>query len=276
MASEAIVKAIDDATAEIERVLEKCAPAALAQMPAMRQAVTLAGGVQALRKALSDELVGRVFMPLQGSPLGFLTDKDQNGGYPIATVRDCLIEGMIRGLQPVNNEINIISGRMYAAKNGVRRLVMHWPGLTDLRITPGVPQMAGDRGALIAMRATWKLNGTPMELYRGQTKSADGVIEDSRIAVRVNSGMGPDAIIGKAERKIFKAIHEILTNGTTTLEDGEAIDTVGETVTAETPRAEASPPPAPPEQDGRRIRIGKKEEPQPSREPGVGPNGEPT
>lgn len=256
MATEAIVNAIDDATTEIDQALTKCNAAALAELPALKKAVTLAAGVSQLRKVLTDNLVEKVFVPLMGTPLGFCTDRDDKSKpeYPLAVIRDCMIEGMIRGLQPVNNEINIISGRCYATKNGLRRLVSTWPGLTDLAVTPGVPVMAGEKGAVIAMRATWRLHGQPMELVRSCRKNADGEVEDNRIAVRVNAGMGADAIIGKAERKLFKAIYDLISGSTLTLIDGEAesIDTIGEAVAAS---SEPTPAPAPPAQDGKRISL---------------------
>jgi hypothetical protein len=261
-----IATAIEEATPRIEAALVKCNATELASLPTLSKAVRLAAGINELRKALTSEIMERVIMPLQGSPLGFVTDKDKDGGYPPEVVRDCMIEGMIRGLQPVNNEINIISGRCYAAKNGMKRLVTTFPGLTDLRITPGVPTLAGDKGAVISMRATWNLNGQPMEIYRGIQKDKDGVVtDDTRIAVRVNSGMGPDAIIGKAERKIFKAIYELVSGAS--IPEGDEIDTVGEVV-----QAGPTPPPAPPEQDGRRIKLGgngKAKNPDPPQEPAM-------
>lgn len=255
-----MVKAIDDATAQINEALAKCSSTVLAELPALKQAVTLAAGMQHLRKALTDEIVDKVFMPLQGSPLGFITDKDKDGGYPREIVRECLIEALIKGAQPVNNEFNIIAARCYIAKNGLKRLVQTWPGLSALAISPGVPQMAGDKGALIAMRATWLLNGKAMELYRGQVKDSDGVVDDTRIAVRVNAGMGPDAIIGKAERKLYKAIYELLTGGAVSIEDNDAIDAAGESVPA------SPTPPAPAATPGAQAPEGKA--PAPKREPG--------
>ena len=255
-----MVKAIDDATTQINEALAKCNATALAQLPALKQAVTLAAGVQHLRKALTDEIMDKVFMPLQGSPLGFVTDKDKDGGYSREIVRECVLEAMIKGAQPVNNEFNIIASRCYIAKNGVKRMVQSWPGLSGLAVTPGVPVMAGDKGAVIAMRATWLLNGKHMELYRGATKDKDGVVEDNRICVRVNGGMGPDAIIGKAERKLYKAIYELLTNGALTIDDddNDAINTTGEDVPA-------SQPPAPtPPAAGARAQEGKAPQSEPA------------
>jgi len=246
--SQAIV-AIEKATTDIEAVLATCNTQALAHMPALRQAVTLATGVKQLRDALTQPIVEQVFLPLQGTPLGFVTDKDQGGGYGWQVVRDCMIEAMVHGLRPVGNEVNIIAGRMYAAKNGVLRLVMEWPGVTDVRITPGVPALMGDKGALVPIRIDMKVKGAPLSIVRECTKNGDGTLNDTRIPIRVNSGMGADAIIGKATRKILKAALDVLSGCTLTLNDGEALDTTGEVVTD-------APSPAPPEQDGKRIKLG--------------------
>jgi hypothetical protein len=244
--------AIEKATADIDAVLAQCNTHALKELPALRQAVVLAAGVTQLRNILSKEIVERVFMPLQGTPLGFVTDKDTSGGYSWEVVRDCMIEAMIAGFRPVGNEINIISGRVYGAKAGYERKVREYPRLTDLRLSPGVPQTSGDRGALVPFRASWKLDGNPMEIVRDVAKDADGITRDSRIAVRVNAGMGADAIIGKATRKMLKAIYDMISGSTWTLQDGEieAIDTHGVAI-------EPTPPPAAPEQDGKRIKMGK-------------------
>lgn len=244
------VSAIEKATAEIEKALETCNVMALREMPALTQAVTLATGINSLRKLMTEDMVKQVFMPLQGSALGFVTDKDRDGGYPPAVVRDVMIEAMIHGLRPVGNEINVIAGRMYAAQNGFARLVAEYPGLTDLVLTPGVPSHAGDKGALVPYRASWRLNGKAQELVREYRKREDGTVDDTRIAVRVNAGMGADAVIGKAKRKFLKQIYETITGSKLNIAEGEVVDTVGDVM------SEPTEPPAPPEQDGRRIKMG--------------------
>src|SRR3989304_2752859 len=125
--------------------------------------------------------------------LAFLTDKDDppkewkggpaeqkrewKPGYPIAVVRDVVIETLINGLRPVNNEINIISRRMYAAKNGVLRKLVEIPGLTDLVITPSAPAYGSDKqDARVAVHANWKLDGVPMAMIRDIEKRADGTM----------------------------------------------------------------------------------------------------
>jgi hypothetical protein len=71
--------------------------------------------------------------------------------------------------------------------------VISYPGLTDFKETFGIPKMSGDKGAIVVAKATWKLNGTKDALER-------------EFAIRVNSQMGVDAIIGKSQRKLYAAV----------------------------------------------------------------------
>jgi len=225
----------------IEEAISKCSPSSLVDLPSLSQAVSLAKGIRTLRETLSSALMAHVFMPLQGSPLGFLADKV----YDESTVKECLIQALIMGLRPINNEFNIIGGKAYAAKNGLERIVRSWPGLSALTIDLSVPQMAGDKGAMVAVRASWLLNGKRCEYSRQQSKTEDGEMFDNRIAVRVNSGMGADAIHGKAYRKTYKGILDLLSNGALSIDDADAIETVGVAV----PQAQLP--------EGRRMTLGE-------------------
>lgn len=256
--------AIELATSDIESVVRDCNAAKLREMPILAQTVTLATGMQKLRQVLTKELVESVFLPLQGTALGFVTDKDRDGGYPAAVVRDCMVEAMIFGLRPIGNELNIIAGRMYAAKNGLIRLVNEFPGISDVVVTPGAPAQ-NDKEARVSVRASWKLNGVPGSMVRDATKREDGSVCDERFVIRVNSGMGADAIIGKALRKAYKAIYDILVGGRMTMNDGDVTDVPGVELSSE------SRPIAPPERDGQRMHLGNKrreEAPAQTREPG--------
>lgn len=254
MATEQTTTAIERAQTEIDRVLSECNVMALREMPALTQAVTLASGVRALRDLLSDDFMKKHFMPLQGTALGFLTDRDnaKEGPreYGIAVVREVMIEALIHGFMPVGNEINIIAGRCYGAKNGYLRKVGKFPGISDLQITFGVPHQVTD-GALVPCWARWRLDGKTCELRCEYLKNAEGNVSDTRIVVRVNKGMGTDAILGKAERKLLKRIYDRLMGSTLTLSDGDVLDTIGTEV-----QSEPTPAPVPPEQDGRRIKMG--------------------
>ncbi|MGC4017523.1 MAG: hypothetical protein QM755_23860 [Luteolibacter sp.] len=197
------------------------------------QAITTANAIREIRDALTDEIVSTVILPLMNTRLGFRTDRDPNRPtwdrqsrsmnvpepYPLATVRECAIEATLRGLPMVGNCWNIIASNSYVTKEGFWFLIRHRiEGLTDFKVFIGVPKMiraAGDaknakdedaKGAVVPCHATWKVHG-----------QADRV--EREIPIRVNTGMGADAIMGKAERKILAAAHAQITG--TTLGDAE-------------------------------------------------------
>lgn len=169
------------------------------------RATRMSLAIQWLRDALPVEFVTKRILPLQNSPLGFLTDKPQ-GGYPAEVVRDVLIEATLRGFLPVANEFNIIAGRFYAAKNGWWRRLMEWPGLTNLEVETEIVAKFPD-GALVPVRASWLLNGVADGADWTLGKDAEtGEVVDRRIPVRVNQGMIIDAILGKALAKAYRRI----------------------------------------------------------------------
>lgn len=211
-------------TEKVESIIALYKPDAIAHLPAMTQAIVLGQGMRSLRTAMTQKLVEYVFMPLQGSKLGFRTDKDKDGGYPWDIVRDASIEALMRGLRPIGNEFNIIGGNCYTTKEGFERKLEEFPGLSNLLLTPGVPVMK-DGGALVPFEATWRLNGKRDELYAAHVTDKDGVVTDTRIPVRVNSGQIVDAIIGKARRKMLARIWERITG--IKENDGDVVDTVG-------------------------------------------------
>jgi hypothetical protein len=238
-------QAIQKATDDIESVVAQCNVMALREKPALLQAIELAQGVAKLREILPKGIVERYFMPLQGSKLGFVTDKDTSGGYTWEVVREVLIEALLRGFRPVGNELNIIAGQFYGAKNGFERIVREWPGLTNLRIDLGVPHLVADKGALVPCEARWRLDGKAMSV---ECKPPSGEEFDTRIPVKVNGGMGPDAILGKATRKLYARVYQVLTGCASDIVDAE-----GETVTVP---GQSLPAPAEPAKDGQRIKMG--------------------
>jgi hypothetical protein len=210
----------------ITNAVSECNIEAIQDLPHMERTFALANGMQALRNALTEDVVRRVFMPLQGSPLGFRTDKDKDGGYPAGVVRECVMEAMIRGFHPVGNEMNIIAERAYFTKEGFDRKLAEFPGLTDLELFPSVP-LQKEGGALVGYHATWKLNGVKDSLICDVVKVDDQQI-DRRIPVKVNAGMGADAILGKAKRKFLVRIYERVSRVKTP--EGDALDVEGEVV----------------------------------------------
>jgi len=169
----------------------------------MTIAFAQAAGITQLQKAMTKEFMA-VIMPLQGTALGFVTDRDAAGGYPAETVRDCMISALMCGVGVAGNQFNIIAGKMYITLRGVERIVYGWPGIVFKEDPPGVPRVeeAGS-GALVEMSATWTLDGKHDEMRC--VKGTNGQV-DTRICVRVNKGMGTDAILGKARRKFLARV----------------------------------------------------------------------
>lgn len=247
---------------EIDSIVSECGMLALRGQAPLTQALQLAEGIQRMREVLSIPVIEKYFMPLQGSPLGFVTDRDnpkdgQSPGYPAPVVRDAAIEAFIRGFRPIGNEMNIIAGRFYAAKAGFERVVSEFPGLTDLRYELGVPESGPNGTSLVSFDASWKLYGVD-DLLSGRP-AKDGSI-DSRIVVRMNAGMGPDAALGKATRKLFARIYVRLTGCSRDIE-ADPKDYVEASGTSVPTSMSAAP--------GHRMSLRRDSQPEvPEREPG--------
>ena len=174
------------------------------------KAFVIAAGVGAIREAISGEILNDI-LQLANTPLGFKTDrppgaKDRNGNqmkpYPDAVYKDVLTEALIRGLRVIGNEINIIAGNLYVTKEGLRRLIREFPGLRNFDSRIGVPKMVNEVNAVVPCKASWMLDGKPDSI------ECEG---DYAIPIRVNKAMGTDAVIGKAESKLWKRVYEKLT-----------------------------------------------------------------
>jgi len=196
----------------IERVLASHDLTAIRGAGSLRQTLLMAQGINKLRSLLTPEIMQPI-MALQGSALGFRTDKDKDGGYPEPAGKEAVIEGLMRGLRVVGNEFNIISNRAYTTKEGMVRLVAEFPGLTTLRYDLDPPkELQG--GCTVMAHCYWVLDGNPMKL-------------EANIPVRRNAGMGIDAVLGKATRKLLARVYDRLTGSRLTLPDGEVDDAPG-------------------------------------------------
>lgn len=178
--------------------------------------LAVAQSIQDLRAALTPEVM-RPIMGLMNTDLGFLTDRDpkrpaKNGEsvtpYSVEDVRDAIIEAKLRGFHCCGNEFNIISKRFYAAKNGLKRRCETWPGVTNLKILIGLPRNSRDgAGAVVPVVGSWEKDGQKDKI-------------ETEVAVKVNAFMGADAVVGKAERKLYKRIFDRLSGRVTP--DGDA------------------------------------------------------
>jgi len=237
---------VDDKTlATMDDAIEECSLSKLAPLRQFQRTAKLANGMKVLRGGMT----GPLFEDIKGlanTKLGFLTDrppgaKGKDGKqltpYPDHVLRDAIIEGMLRGASIVGNEINVIAGNCYLTKQYFERQLQQWPGLTELRVVEGVPTTSTSAGgALVSMRASWKLNGHPDEMICDKT--VDG---DYRIPVRVNSQMGVDAILGKARRKLYAKVVARISGSTWVAEQAEAD---GDVIDVEAPRLAQDEPQA--------------------------------
>lgn len=161
------------------------------------KAYTTASSIETLQSLLTPQYMAPI-MRLQGNRLGFKTDKDKTGGYPEDTVKNCLIEAVLMGLQPYGNQFNIIAGNTYVTKEGCGEILGKFPGLSYTLIT-GVPRPAVDnKTAVIDVEITWSLNG------KEQTKTIP-------ISVKMDNYTTVDALKGKATRKGRAWLIETLT-----------------------------------------------------------------
>lgn len=192
-----------------------------------KRAFATAEAVYQLKALLTPEVM-KPILHLQNTALGFMTDRKDNG-YPLDVVKDCLIDAVLSGVSPVGNEFNIIAGRTYITKNGMKHKLSGLDGLS-YTLTPGIPKMANDsKGAVVEMAIDWTYSG----------KENHKAIN---FAVRVNAGMGTDAIIGKATRKAAAWLYETVTGQTVNegdvSDDGKVIE-----ATAKESPIETSPEP---------------------------------
>lgn len=162
------------------------------------KAYLIANAAGELKKLLTTEYM-RPIMDLQGNRLGFKTDKDTNGGYTEAVVKNCLIEAVLMGVQPFGNQFNIIAGNAYITKEGFGYLLANYKGLY-YEITPELPRINADKtSAAIVMNIEWGFDGKGTKAKK---------IE---IPVKMNSFMGTDAVIGKATRKARAWLYNTIT-----------------------------------------------------------------
>jgi hypothetical protein len=160
--------------------------------------VILAQAAQMLRERLTPAIMND-FRALMNTPLGFKTDRPPGNPsgktYDDATIKDNLIQALVRGLRPTGNEFNIIAGNLYITKDGYRRLLRECPGMTNLHVDIGTPKAHGE-GAIVPCKAKWLMHGQP------QTMDCTG---EFSIAVK---GVGVDLLHGKAESKMLRRIFQ--------------------------------------------------------------------
>jgi len=157
------------------------------QLQGFERAFITSSAIKQLKELLNDQYMSPI-MALQGSKLGFKTDKDKNGGYPQEVVKNCLIEAVLLGAQPYGNMFNIIAGNTYLTKEGIGHILNNWKGL-KYTVVCGVPKLQPDnKSAVIEARINWTINNQKNQ-------------EIIPISVRNDAYATVDSLTGKATRK---------------------------------------------------------------------------
>ena len=169
-------------------IAEKCKSMSLIESAG--KAFEIAVSINQLQHILTDDIMREYFMPLMNKRIGFMTDlpsKKNPSSYSVAEVRTCIIDALMKGLNPTGNQFNIIAGNMYPTKEGYHYLLQNIEGL-KYSTTCGDPE-----------KSTEGLVKIPVEViysYAGENKKASW-----SFLVKKGSYDSYDQSKGKAERK---------------------------------------------------------------------------
>ena len=205
---------------KLENIVATYGVAATAGLGEFAKTFALATGMQKLREAVTDQMM-QVILSLRGSQLGFRTDRDNDGKpYSTEVVRDCFIEGTLRGARIIGNEINIIAGRLYLTKEYYQRIFGELPGITGVVVVPGLPRIdrESEGFALIRMGLKWRRDGKFEQLTDVEGKAG------RVFAVKFHGQLNADQVIGKALRKACKAAFEQVIGSELPDDDEEVIE----------------------------------------------------
>ncbi|MDM1499090.1 hypothetical protein HX089_05320 [Myroides odoratimimus] len=178
-------------------------------------AFAMANAITIIRNVLTPEVMQPI-LSLAGSKLGFRTDRDKPSKgqmpnpYPIETVKDCLIDAVLLGLNPTGNQFNIIASNMYVTKEGFTYLLKKVKGLKYSIIYPTVTFSNDKQTALVVCNITYRI---------GEEKEVKQILE---FTVKAGNYATSDSCIGKAERKAKCWLYNHIEG--TDLTDGDAED----------------------------------------------------
>ena len=203
--------------------------------------VLQAQAMQSIRDLLTPEVMTPI-MALQGSRLGFKTDKDiekagksQSGkwiykkgqGYPVDVVKDVTIWAWAHGAGMVLNQVNIISGNGYLTKEYFIKRIDELLGRDNWMMIHSVP-VSKNGGAIVKTTVKWR-----------RKSGQDWESQELELAIKGDSFATTDSYLGKADRKagawLLKNITgEVAPDGDVEDNNG-AIDITPHSVTDATP-----------------------------------------
>uniref|UniRef100_A0A6M3IYV4 C2H2-type domain-containing protein n=1 Tax=viral metagenome TaxID=1070528 RepID=A0A6M3IYV4_9ZZZZ len=216
------VATLKDVSMEIDKIIDDCADMDIQATASFSSALAIAQSVEILRQIfLTNPEIKNTIEAMQDTKLGFLTDRSPKVvaaakaqgknivPYTYPEIVEVVIEGLLKGYRITNNEFNMIASSFYAAKNGKYRKIVEYPGITDFQYATTPPAMDGEHYAKVKAFASWKKDGVKVTLGFSDQERGQ---EDSQVfKIRVNRYMQEDAIIGKAQSKLFARVLERIT-----------------------------------------------------------------
>lgn len=169
----------------------------------LRKMMLTARAMEDLRSLLSGELMKSI-MSLQNKKMGFLTDKTDNG-YSEHVVREVVIQALLNGVYPFNNEINIIGGNMMIVQNGWRRKLHELKGMDAFPTTKFGDLTTAETYFRVPYVTTFKFEGKERRIEANVFVKRDK---------RTDAYATIDNILGKAERKILQTVYQQIAGST--------------------------------------------------------------
>ncbi len=216
---------------ELESRLDKCRGLLASEPSAMKRTILIAQAVRTARQYIKH--CAKDLVDLQGTTLGFQVDKQ----YSSDELVNPLTEAAIIGLPFVGNCLNVISGRLYIPLGGWEHRFrsderFSWPRiqLGEVESTEDgrwidlpeekwyqsgnktVKQRRVPGMARVEVVASCQFAGVELRIELLDNRRSGGI--DERVAIKVNQGMGDDAVLGKARCRAYKQLWR-LAMGTT-------------------------------------------------------------
>lgn len=173
-----------------------------------------ASAIGQLRKALTDEVMTEIVLPLVDTKAGFLTDRRPTAKnphpqpYSLQVLRNCVIDAILKGLALHGNQINIISGQVYITKEGYAALLKKL----------GVKYII-DAGAPIVNGETVTFSVSVNAKYQGEAISYK-----TSFMSKVTQYASFDLLAGKATARAIKSLYTYVSG----IDAGEVADVTSE------------------------------------------------
>jgi hypothetical protein len=179
--------------------------------------------INKINAIVTPKFVKTYIMPLQGSVLGFKTDKDTSGGYDISVVTKVTKEALALGLLMNGNCVNIIGKNLMVVKNGFQMKINELQVNEDLeiydhKVLRDAVKAEWDRGQIVKagkvgrIQAKVKLTWTVNKEEKSKVKT---------FSCKFNAGQDEDATNGKIERKALSWLYHEITSTTLPTQDSE-------------------------------------------------------